>query len=70
MKSPNETKIKMEEGKKKKERVGDRETDRQIEADRQTDGQTDKKRLITIISIVNILAQRLTGISAGVACDH
>ena len=48
----------------------DRETDRQIEADRQTDGQTDRKRLITIISMVKILAQRLTEIYAVVACDY
>ena len=75
MKCPNETKIKMEEGKKKKKkkRKGwetERQTDRQIEADRQTDRQTDRKRLITIMSMVKILAQRLTDISAVVACDH
>ena len=71
MKSPNETKIKMEEGKKGKEGETERqtETDRQIEAGRQTDGQTDRKRLITIMSMVKILAQRLTEISAVVACD-
>ena len=59
-----------EEKKKKKERVRDGETDRQIEAYRRTDRRTDRKRLTTIISMVKILAQRLTEISAVVTCDY
>ena len=74
MKIPNETKIKMEEGKEKKKGKGgetERQTYRQTDRGRQAeDGQTDRKRLITIISMEKILAQRLIEMSAVVACDY